>query len=82
LILLGYHLENTKKPYIIVANIPYYLTGYIIRKFLESQNQPIAMIVMVQKEVAQKIVAKPPSMNRLALLCQIYSNPRIFSLNW
>ena len=44
--------------YRVVANIPYYITGEIIRMFLESEHQPSAMTLLVQKEVAQRIVAK------------------------
>jgi 16S rRNA (adenine1518-N6/adenine1519-N6)-dimethyltransferase len=51
----------TLNPYKIVANIPYYLTSPLIRKFLESSNPPSEIILMVQKEVAQRICAKPPS---------------------
>ncbi len=46
--------DNNLKKYIIIANIPYYLTGYIIRQFLESKKQPEAMILMVQKEIADR----------------------------
>jgi 16S rRNA (adenine1518-N6/adenine1519-N6)-dimethyltransferase len=44
--------------YKLIANIPYYITGQIIRKFLEASFQPSAMVLMVQKEVAERIVAK------------------------
>jgi 16S rRNA (adenine1518-N6/adenine1519-N6)-dimethyltransferase len=72
-----YNVEDTKKPYIIVANIPYYLTGYIIRKFLESQHQPLAMIVMVQKEVAVRILEEKHSLASLGVLT--YGTPRILT---
>jgi 16S rRNA (adenine1518-N6/adenine1519-N6)-dimethyltransferase len=72
-----YDLENTHAPYIIVANIPYYLTGYIIRKFLESNHQPIAMILMVQKEVAVRILDKKHSLAALGVLT--YGTPRILT---
>ncbi len=72
-----FDVERVKKPYIIVANIPYYLTGYIIRKFLESQNQPIAMIVMVQKEVAVRILDKKHSLASLGVLT--YGTPRVLT---
>lgn len=72
-----YDIENIKKPYIIVANIPYYLTGYIIRKFLESEHQPLAMIVMVQKEVAVRILEKKHSLASLGVLT--YGTPRILT---
>src|SRR3989344_8913038 len=59
--------------YNVVANIPYYLTSPIIRKFLESKNPPTEIILMVQKEVAQRICAKPPNMSILAVSVQFYA---------
>ncbi|MEK9135153.1 MAG: 16S rRNA (adenine(1518)-N(6)/adenine(1519)-N(6))-dimethyltransferase RsmA [Patescibacteria group bacterium] len=63
--------------YKIVANIPYYLTSPIIRKFLEAANPPKEMILMVQKEVAQRICAKPPKMSILAVSVQFYAEAKI-----
>lgn len=63
----------------IVANIPYYLTSPLIRMFLESSNQPKEMILLVQKEVAQRICAKPPKMTILSVSVQLYSQPKIIS---
>ncbi|KPJ57551.1 hypothetical protein AMJ49_00300 [Parcubacteria bacterium DG_74_2] len=67
------------KAYKIVANIPYYLTSRLIRKFLEIRNRPKLMVLMVQKEVAQRICAKPPKMNLLAVSVQFYAKPKIIS---
>ncbi|MBK5215244.1 MAG: ribosomal RNA small subunit methyltransferase A [Candidatus Pacebacteria bacterium] len=51
---------NLKKgDYKIIANIPYNITGAIFKKFLSSQDQPKTMVLLVQKEVAERIVAKP-----------------------
>lgn len=57
-----YHLDAKK--YKIVANIPYYITSPLIRKFLESKCGPTTMILMVQKEVAQRICSTSPSPSR------------------
>jgi 16S rRNA (adenine1518-N6/adenine1519-N6)-dimethyltransferase len=65
------------KTYKIVANIPYYLTSRLIRKFLEERNKPKMIVLMVQKEVAQRICAKPPRMNLLAVSVQFYAKPKI-----
>ena len=54
------------RTYKIIANIPYYITGQIIRMFLESENQPESMTLLVQKEVAERIVAKPSFSNSVA----------------
>ncbi|MGD0577118.1 MAG: rRNA adenine dimethyltransferase family protein, partial [Candidatus Staskawiczbacteria bacterium] len=53
--------------YKIIANIPYYLTSPLIRKFLESKSRPEEMILMLQKEVAQRICSNPPDMSLLAV---------------
>jgi len=59
-----YNLKS--KIYKVVANIPYYLTSPLIRKFLENTGvQPLQMVLMVQKEVAQRIVARPPESKRI-----------------
>lgn len=65
--------------YKIVANLPYYLTSPVIRKFLETDNPPELMVLMIQKEVAQRIIAKPPKMSVLAVSVQFYAEPKIIS---
>ena len=72
-------LTSNLKHYKIVANIPYYLTSPLIRLFLESSKPPQEMILLIQKEVAQRIYAKPPQMNLLAVAVQFYSQPKIIS---
>jgi len=61
----------------IVANLPYYITSAILRHILESSPRPHVVVVMVQREVAQRIVAQPPQMNLLAVSVQFFSRPRI-----
>jgi len=65
--------------YKVVANLPFYLASPIIRKFLESKNQPRQMALIIQKEVAQRICAKVPDMNLLAVSVQFYAEPEIIS---
>ena len=65
--------------YKVVANIPYYITSPVIRKFLEMKNQPNRIILMVQKEVAKRICSSPPKMNLLAVSVQFYAVPKIIS---
>jgi len=65
--------------YKVVSNLPYYITSPVIKKFLECDNPPTQMLLMVQKEVAQRICAKPPRMNLLAVSVQFYSQPKIIS---
>lgn len=63
--------------YRVIANIPYYITAKIIRFFLESNCPPRDMVLMVQKEVAQRIVAKPGDMSLLAVSVQYYARADI-----
>ena len=63
------------KGYTIVANIPYYITGEIIRTFLETQNQPHSMTLLVQKEVAERI-ARSKKESILSLSVKAYAVPR------
>ena len=66
------------KKYKIVANIPYYITSRFLRLFLEEMPQkPQLMVLMVQKEVAERICAKSPHMNLLALSVQAFGRPKI-----
>ena len=72
-----YKILDTR--YKIVANLPYYIVSPVIRKFLEFKNPPKEMILMVQKEVGQRICAKPSEMSILAVSVQFYAKPKIIS---
>jgi len=63
--------------YLVVANIPYYITSPILRHLLESGGHPSRMIMTVQKEVAERICEKPGRMSILSLSVQVYGEPRI-----
>jgi len=71
--------ELKAKSYKVVANLPFYLTAPAIRKFLEMKFPPKLMILVVQKEVAQRICAKPPDMNLLSVSVQFYAEAKIIS---
>jgi len=64
-------------PYKVVANIPYYITSPILRHFLEASLKPRLMVIMVQREVAEAITAKPGEMSLLSVSVQLYSRPQI-----
>lgn len=64
-------------PFKVVANVPYYITSAILRHLLEAETKPTVIVLTVQKEVAQRIVAQPPRMNLLAVSAQYFSHPRI-----
>ncbi len=63
--------------YKVVGNIPYYITSSLLRTIFEKWPKPRLIVLTVQKEVAKRIVAKPPEMNLLALSVQFYSEPKI-----
>jgi 16S rRNA (adenine1518-N6/adenine1519-N6)-dimethyltransferase len=65
----------------IVANLPYNITGAVLRKFLsEEKNKPNLMVLMVQKEVAERICAKPNKMSLLSVTVQFYGQPEIIQV--
>src|SRR2546421_9201202 len=66
-----------EEAYKLVANLPYYITAPTFRHFLESANPPRLIVVMVQQEVAQRIVADPGDLSLLAVSIQFYGQPRI-----
>lgn len=63
--------------YLVVANIPYYITSAIIRHLLESERKPRRIVLTIQKEVAERICAQPGDLSLLALSVQVYGQPRI-----
>jgi 16S rRNA (adenine1518-N6/adenine1519-N6)-dimethyltransferase len=76
----GELLKGRKGPvYKVVANLPYYITSPVLRHFLDTVVKPKMMIVMVQKEVAEAIVAKPGDMSILSVSVQFYGRPEIVS---
>ncbi len=70
---------SAKRGYKVVANLPYYITSPVLRHFLEASVKPQLMVVMVQKEVAEVIVAEPGQMSVLSVSVQLYGEPRIIS---
>ena len=63
--------------YKVVANLPYNVAAPVLRHFLEASHKPTRMVVMVQKEVGQTIVAGPGRMGLLSLSVQVYGKPSI-----
>lgn len=66
-----------KSDYKVVANLPYYITSAVLRRFLSAEHPPTRLVVMVQREVAERIVAAPPEMSLLAVSVQFYGTPSI-----
>ncbi|MCC6188866.1 MAG: 16S rRNA (adenine(1518)-N(6)/adenine(1519)-N(6))-dimethyltransferase RsmA [Anaerolineales bacterium] len=63
--------------YCVVANIPYYITSAIVRHLVEAPVAPSRIVLTVQREVAERMVAQPDDMNLLAVSVQFYTVPRI-----
>ncbi len=63
--------------YKVVANLPYYITSAVLRHLLERRDPPRLLVVTVQREVAERIVAAPPDMSLLAVSVQFYGRPRL-----
>ena len=70
------HAGMKEGEYKIIANIPYNITGSIIRKFLSETIQPNTMVLLVQKEVAQRIVARDTKESILSLSVKAYGTPK------
>ena len=63
--------------YLVVANIPYYITSALIRHLLEAGRRPHRLALTVQREVAERIAAGPGDMSLLALSVQVYGRPQV-----
>jgi 16S rRNA (adenine1518-N6/adenine1519-N6)-dimethyltransferase len=70
--ILRFDLTNLPPNYRVIANIPYYLTSNLIRTLSESKNPPARAVLLVQKEVAERVAAKPGDMSILAITAQFY----------
>lgn len=65
------------RPYAVAANLPYSVASAVLMHFLESSRPPRRLTVMVQREVAERIVARPPAMTILGVAAQFFTVPRI-----
>ncbi len=68
---------DTSTPYKVVANLPYYITSAVLRHLLEAEKQPTQIVVLVQKEVAERICAQPGDLSLLAVSVQYYAVPTL-----
>ncbi|MFZ3011604.1 MAG: 16S rRNA (adenine(1518)-N(6)/adenine(1519)-N(6))-dimethyltransferase RsmA [Minisyncoccia bacterium] len=69
--------ENILCSYKLIANIPYNITGAILKKFLTAENQPERMVLMVQHEVASRIVARDGKESILSISVKAYGEPKM-----
>jgi 16S rRNA (adenine1518-N6/adenine1519-N6)-dimethyltransferase len=70
--ILSFDLTTVPSGYKVVANIPYYLTSNLIRVLAESLNPPVLAVLLIQKEVAQRLAAAPGSTSMLSISAQFY----------
>jgi 16S rRNA (adenine1518-N6/adenine1519-N6)-dimethyltransferase len=71
--ILQFVLDDLPSGYKVVANVPYYITSKIVEKLMTAKNKPSIAVLLVQKEVAERIAAKPGDMSILAVATQIYA---------
>ncbi len=71
--ILQFNLSQLPPGYKVVANVPYYITSKIVQLLVTAVNKPSIAVLLVQKEVAQRIAARPGDMSLLALSAQIYA---------
>ncbi len=79
---LDFDLENfnAKRTYKVVANIPYFITGKILRKLFAAWHKPSRVVLLTQKEVAEKITAKAGNMSLVGISVQIFGEPKIIGI--
>ncbi len=70
-------ISTIKGDFILVGNIPYYITGYLFRIIGDLNKKPKVIVFTVQKEVAERICANPPQMNLLAASIQFWAEPKL-----
>jgi 16S rRNA (adenine1518-N6/adenine1519-N6)-dimethyltransferase len=70
-------LSGLSPNYKVVANLPYYITSAVLRHLLTARVKPQLIVVTVQREVAQRMIASPGQMSLLSVSVQFYGRPRI-----
>lgn len=71
--ILTFDLRALPENYVVVANVPYYITSKIIQLLTTAANKPRTIVLLIQKEVAQRLAAEPGAMSILAVSAQIYA---------
>ncbi|MEI8072792.1 MAG: 16S rRNA (adenine(1518)-N(6)/adenine(1519)-N(6))-dimethyltransferase RsmA [Candidatus Saccharibacteria bacterium] len=77
--IMNYDLTTIDRGYVVVANIPYYLTSAIIRLLMDSSNPPSNIIILIQKEVAERITSKAGNMSVLSVSVQLFAEVEYIS---
>lgn len=71
--ILQFDLSQLPAGYKVAANVPYYITSKIVQKLMTASNKPAVAVLLVQKEVAERIAAEPGDMSILAISAQVYA---------
>lgn len=71
--ILQFNLDSLPAGYKVIANVPYYITSKIVERLMTAKNKPSIAVLLVQKEVAERIAAQPGDMSILAVASQIYA---------
>ena len=75
--ILQFDLGSLPAGYKVVANVPYYITSKIIEKLMTAKNKPSLVVILVQKEVAERVAAGPGDMSILAISAQVFAKARL-----
>lgn len=75
--ILQFNLNQLPKDYKVVANVPYYITSKIVEKLMTAENKPSIAVLLVQKEVAERIAADPGNMSVLSVSVQIFAEAEL-----
>jgi 16S rRNA (adenine1518-N6/adenine1519-N6)-dimethyltransferase len=71
--ILSFDLSAMPKDYVVVANVPYYITSKIVQLLMTADNKPKTAVLLVQKEVARRLAAKPGDMSILGISAQLFA---------
>jgi len=72
--ILSFDLSTLPVDYSVVANVPYYITSKIVQMLMTAKNKPRISVLLVQKEVAERLAAKPGNMSILAISAQLFAD--------
>ena len=75
--ILQFDLDILPAGYKVVANVPYYITSKIIEKLMTARNKPALVVILVQKEVAQRVAAGAGEMSILAVSAQVFAKAHL-----
>lgn len=72
--ILSFNLDSMPKNYKVVANVPYYITSKIVKMLMTAQNKPSIVVLLVQKEVAERLGALPGNLSILGISAQVFAD--------